>query len=234
MQYKIIDFTPLSNKHKNERCFIIGSGPSLRNEDLSLLKNETVLLCNKAFLATKQLNLSHFDYYFLTDPKVRSDIVKNYSEYFYTISVPRIYSYAIIKDNPTDLTEEFVMIPKDYTLRFGYGPFPRTFSDGWGLTTSVVFEASIVAYFMGFKEIYLLGVDMNYDNLSDTHFYKMGKREKKQKYHMINNWHHVTKTIDKLLQHFNENDVKFVNLSKGFSKQDLIPTSNLETILSRS
>lgn len=230
MKYKINDFTPFSNKHEGERCFIIGCGPSLRNEYLSLLKDETVLVCNKAFLAAKELNLPHFDYYFVTDPEVRSDIVKHYGKYFYDISVPRIYSYAIIKNNPTDVIEDFIMIPKDYKVRFGYGPFPEKFSDGWGLTTSVVFEAVIVAYFMGFKEIYLLGVDMNYDNLSDTHFYKMGEREEKQKYHMIDNWHNTVKTVSKLVDHFNKNDVKFVNLSKGFTRFELMPTDKLENI----
>ena len=232
MQYNILDFAPLANKHKNERCFIIGGGPSLRNEDLSLLDNEIVLACNKAFLATSLLNLSHYDYYFLTDPRVRTDIIKYNKKDFYNISVPRIYSYAIIKQKPIDVKEEFIMISKNYKVKFGDGKFPQNFSDGWGITGSVVFEACVVAYFMGFKEIYLLGVDMNYDNPNDTHFYKMGPREEKFKHDMIENWHNVTKTVDKLLIHFNNNDVKFINLSKGFVKKDLMPTDTLENILS--
>ena len=30
----------LKNSHKGERCFIVGNGPSLKNTDLSLLKND--------------------------------------------------------------------------------------------------------------------------------------------------------------------------------------------------
>lgn len=41
---------PWRNRHRGERCFIMGNGPSLNKMDLSLLEGETVFACNGAFL----------------------------------------------------------------------------------------------------------------------------------------------------------------------------------------
>jgi len=43
----------LKNKHKNKRCFIIGSGPSADNFDLSLLKDEITICVNRSFRVTQ-------------------------------------------------------------------------------------------------------------------------------------------------------------------------------------
>ena len=37
----------LKNKHHGERCFILGNGPSLAQETISLLAGETLLTCNQ-------------------------------------------------------------------------------------------------------------------------------------------------------------------------------------------
>ena len=39
----------LKGSHKGERCFIIGTGPSLTVEDLNLLKNETTFATNRIY-----------------------------------------------------------------------------------------------------------------------------------------------------------------------------------------
>ena len=41
----------LKDIHKGQRCFIVGNGPSLKIEDLDLLKDEITFACNKIFLA---------------------------------------------------------------------------------------------------------------------------------------------------------------------------------------
>ena len=44
----------LKNKHKGERCFILGSGPSIKDEDLKPLKNEIVFAYIFAYMITVQ------------------------------------------------------------------------------------------------------------------------------------------------------------------------------------
>ena len=44
--------------HKGQRCFIVGNGPSLNDEDLSLLENEYVFTVNKI----KDGNVKEYQY----------------------------------------------------------------------------------------------------------------------------------------------------------------------------
>jgi hypothetical protein len=46
-KYMLDDFSDI---HKNERCFIVGNGPSLKTLDMSLLKNEITFGCNRVYL----------------------------------------------------------------------------------------------------------------------------------------------------------------------------------------
>ena len=44
----------LKDKHKGERCFIIGNGPSLKQTDLTKLKNEYTFGLNRIYLAFRR------------------------------------------------------------------------------------------------------------------------------------------------------------------------------------
>ena len=61
-----LDWKPYMNKHKDQRCFILGNAPSLLDEDLSLLKNEKVFITNRGYKA-KEFGLDHFDYQVIVD-----------------------------------------------------------------------------------------------------------------------------------------------------------------------
>jgi hypothetical protein len=104
--------------------------------------------------------------------------------------------------------------------------FPKRFEDGWGKVGTVVLDAALIAYFMGFKEIYLLGVDLFYQ-AGTTHFYKAGWRENKIK---DNHQPKARRFIPHFNLFFQERGVKFVNLSKGFRIENLMPTDRLENI----
>lgn len=57
----------LKNKHKGERCFILLNGPSIKNHDLSLLKNEITFACNH-FYQSDLANEINPTYYCGLDP----------------------------------------------------------------------------------------------------------------------------------------------------------------------
>ena len=44
----------LKDKHKGQRCFVIGNGPSLRISDLDRLKDEITFASNKIYLAFEE------------------------------------------------------------------------------------------------------------------------------------------------------------------------------------
>ena len=71
-----MQYFKFKDKHLGERCFILGNAPSLKKENLSLLKNEIVFVCNKGYNAV-DIGLPKYDYYVCTDTK------NVYSEDFY-------------------------------------------------------------------------------------------------------------------------------------------------------
>jgi hypothetical protein len=228
-------FDKFSMKHAGERCFILGSAPSLREENLALLEGETVFSCNKSFLAKKDLNLPNYSYFVLTDSNVHTDIYTNNKEDFDSINVPRFYSSQLIKHKKdyVKMTEDYVIIDKmkHYPISSPKATFPNSFKEGWGLTGTVVYEATLTAFFMGFKEIYLLGVDMDYSNKQDTHFYKMGLREKGDAYTMEKWWSRIEDSAKFIKRGLYNNNVKWENLSKGFKHHNMIPKNTLENVI---
>ena len=52
------------NKHSNDRCFIVGTGPSIKNQDLKLLENETVIGVSGLF-QHKDIHIINPRYYVL-------------------------------------------------------------------------------------------------------------------------------------------------------------------------
>lgn len=156
----------LKNKHKGERCFVIGNGPSLRADDLERLKGEITFGVNNIFNIFEQTCwrptyyfwVDH-DGYWLAHEEIRKmDVAlkfipieiacaagKVYDDITY---YSRIFDYANIKDGKvvTKATFSFSENIEDYV----YG----------GRT--VLYDALQFAVYMGFSEIYLLGVDASY------------------------------------------------------------------------
>lgn len=161
------------DKHKGERCFLVATGPSLLIEDLEKLKDEITFSMNTIFLAfnetawrptyygiqfpdlfTKyktQIDSLEVDYKFIGD--VISKKV-NVSEEYYT------YPLNLLNHN---------MIHKKYHTKFSDDAFAVVY-DGYTITYSII---QLAAY-MGFEEIYLIGVDCNYSSNTINHFKDYG------------------------------------------------------------
>jgi hypothetical protein len=232
-------FKQFINKHKGQRCFILGCAPSLKQEKLSLLKNEIVIICNKGFLAKDELGLPNFTYFFVGDGIVYKELHEKYKKQLDGISVPRFYSSKVADVSQIDIQEDYVKIKKNYDIKNAIERtgFPKNFDDGWGVTRATVIDASIIAFWMGFKEIYLLGVDYDYSKPESTHFYKSGPREK---FLVKNNKvakpqskaiKRITKALQIVQTHLNKNGVTYKNLSKGFIHKHCMDTDILENII---
>ncbi len=170
------------NIHKGKRCFILGNGPSLLKEDLSILKDEIVFTVN-AITQSPIFKEVKSNYHVLADPAY-FNLDRNLSEdrellYVYDklrltegITGIFIYSgYSFIKKEGYD---KGIDIAYAYTgLRF-----TEHFRKDIDMTKNmpgaqtVVQLAIYAAIYMGIKEIYLLGCDMtgllqNYEKRKD-------------------------------------------------------------------
>lgn len=140
----------LRNIHKDESVFIMGNGPSLNRQDLSPLKNEHLMVSNQFFL-NPQITWKP-EYYFSVDRKGTAGnlprIQKN------TQGMVRFFE---------DVWENDIKGERDYFLSIRRKRTDPSFT--LDLTQPVrsgycvLYIQMQVAVWMGFKNIYLIGVD---------------------------------------------------------------------------
>lgn len=151
-------FHELKGKYKGKRIFILGNGPSLNQMPLYLLKDEYKMCFNRFFLMVERLNWKP-DFFATTD----SSIIKDMAEELNEIAIPQV-KYAFFPDlHPTN-TNYMKYIKQKDNVYWLYVDKPG-FSDNLpfcGINTSVVNAGIQVAAYLGFSEIYIIGVDMTF------------------------------------------------------------------------
>lgn len=159
--------------HAGERCFVVGTGPSLNERDLAKLSGEHCFGVNSIVKILDDVAWKP-EYYCITDPLV------------YEVLEPKIRSYPdLIKFYPsnrikTDL-ENGIRFPLDcidmYRVKardvLGLTKFSSDIKKRVYNGATVVYATLQIAVYMGFSEIYLLGVDCNYEIGNNFHNKKM-------------------------------------------------------------
>ncbi len=148
--------TALRNIHKGKRAFIIGTGPSLKISDLDKLKNEITFAFNRIYLA---FNMTHFRprYYLVFDSLVIEQSYKeiNKLEGFFKI-YPKDKSKLAI-DKKTIILNPW----EEKSSSFSTNLLSYVF-----IVETVTTVALQLAFYMGIKEIFLLGMDFDYNSLN--------------------------------------------------------------------
>lgn len=154
-----------------KRCFIIGNGPSLKTQDLTILKNEIVFTVNQAVRHTFFEDIKT-NYHFWTDPNLF--VIDDSSEIDKSI-VDMMKKVKTVNNNPVCFyplnQKSFVeLYGLDKVLNIKYisselGWLYENFDEPIELDRqipvfgTVVQYAIVAAIYMGVSEIYLLGCD---------------------------------------------------------------------------
>lgn len=144
------------NIHLNQRAFIIGNGPSLANIDLDLLKNEITFASNKIYLISNKFDWNP-TYYTVEDNLVFDQNVKDILLYN---DSNKIYPDYAIKHIGLDQAT-FVRYERNFNS-FNHNNVIDLETKSLVWLGSVVHTQIQLAFYMGIKEIYLLGVDFNF------------------------------------------------------------------------
>ncbi|UCG13676.1 MAG: hypothetical protein JSU72_04155, partial [Deltaproteobacteria bacterium] len=137
----------LKNKHHRERCFIIGNGPSLAKMDLSWLKEEVTFGLNRIYLLFDRMRFPT-TYYVAVNRLVIEQCAQE---------IARLPCTKFIKWQAKDLidfTEDTIFIHS----RDSRG-FYTDITDGVWEGATVTYVAIQIAYYLGFEEVILIGVD---------------------------------------------------------------------------
>lgn len=141
----------LRNSHQGERCVIIGNGPSLKDTDLSKLRDVFTIGMNRFYMAFNDLGFTSS--ILLT---VNNLVIEQCAEDLRQLSIPTFVSWRG--------REQIAPAPNLHYLYTSYIK-PHFNGDATGRLwegATVTFVAMQLAYFMGFKQAILIGVDHNF------------------------------------------------------------------------
>jgi len=147
--------TTLKDAHKGQRAFVIANGPSLKQTDLSKLRNEVTLGMNRIYLMFPEIGFST-NYLSVVNDLVIEQTASDLA----ALMMPKFLSWRSRRFFPSNL-------PMTQLPTFLYTTYesPSFSTDVRGrvwegaTVTNVTLQ---LAFHMGFKQVILIGLDHNY------------------------------------------------------------------------
>jgi len=155
----------LKNIYCGQRCFIVANGPSLRAEDLDILqeRHEITFGMNRIFKIFPE-TLWRPTYYICEDELIFKDCQKEIA------AIPALEKFVPIEMkwfHDVEISDaKYFHINYDRNKDFEYS-FSTDIPHQVDCRGTVTFTCMQFAVYMGFTEIYLLGVDHNYQRIID-------------------------------------------------------------------
>ena len=159
----------LKDIHKGERAFIIGNGPSLRQTDLSKLRNEFTFGMNRIYLLFPELGF-HTTYFV----SINDLVIEQFKDEILALPMPKFLAWRSHRH----------FSPQLPTLRQGQDGVPRLPAFLYTSYTSPRFSKTVtgrvwegatvtnvalqIAFHMGFEKVILIGVDHNFTSKGDA------------------------------------------------------------------
>lgn len=217
-------FAELKGKYNNHSCFIIGNGPSLSSDDILKIKDYYTFGSNRIFKYENQTQFKP-DFYFVQDSKLlKSKDILNYidsNSNKIKIFIPFHKSTKKLRREHTDIKYYNLVFYKDLQSDdrcFSLKADSR-FCEGGTVTYSMI-QAAV---FLGFKKIYLIGID-NTRKVDGTtiHFYDYVNTSTIESYTL-------TKSYKKAQELLN-GKVEVYNCTRG-GKLEVFPRKTIEEII---
>lgn len=142
----------MRGRYEGYRCIVIGNGPSLKLMDLEPLRREYTFGLNRIYLLADQLGF-HMTFY----AAIARYVLEQFTSDIQAIQSLKFLNWSYRK--PYIDTPEAVFVETGPSLAPS-GNILRGYYAGAGTVTNFALQ---IAYFMGFSEVILIGVDHHYD-----------------------------------------------------------------------
>lgn len=159
------------NIHAGEDCFIIGNGPSLNKMDLERLNSYHTFGMNKIYLIFERVNLQLS--YLVA---VNSLVIEQSKDVYEKIDTPVFLSYKNSKNviaNKPNIYRLFTKYPEDERSWYFSSTLEKPIYEG----CTVTFVTLQIAFYMGFRRVFLVGVDHNFVQKGKPHEQQIMKEE---------------------------------------------------------
>ena len=139
------------NIHEGERCFLICNGPSLKKTDLNLFKNEFSFGLNRIYLNYPNMN---FEPNYIAC--INNLVLSQFSEDFAKQKIPLFLNWN--SRSKLTKTKNTHFIGKGFVMN----EFSKDISKSIAPAGTVTYAALQIIYYMGFKEVIIVGMDHNF------------------------------------------------------------------------
>ena len=225
----------LKDKYKGKRCFICGNGPSLKAEDLTILheRGEYTFGMNRIFKIFPKTKWRP-TFYICEDNVIMENIEDDVNaiecDYKFIPSMFKWY-YNIHIDNAYYFNIHFI----ENNHGFSYDAAKCLECVG-----TVTITCIQLAYYMGFSEVYLIGVDHNFSNMTDkdgktvidntVKNYFCDDYDKDVEDKVIHNLYYSTLSYENAKKACDEVGMKVYNATRG-GKLEVFPRADLDTLI---
>lgn len=172
-----------SIREGEDEIYLIGNGPSLKYVDMSLLKDKHTISFNRAYISYEEWGF-YPTYYMILDPSLihsikddLNDLIKNNED------IKKFFIYSInnrVRKNMPVLDTEKDIIKNDKVFMFKTTENIKTFHYRSGISYygTVGLCSLQFLHMMGYKKVYLLGSDLNYEmDIPGTTIHRRGYLE---------------------------------------------------------
>ena len=247
----------LKDKHKGGRCFLLGSGPSIKDENLKPLKNEIVFALNNFYVHDdfSEIMCGDVEKYYMTAPIHPPQTETEWKEWFSDMEkyIPKKVNLIFGISNQINTAKTILdhhKLFEHHQKYWFYGGI--NINDYYNyklrniditrmiwIADTVSIYSLIFAIYMGFSEIYLLGMDHNYicNNESNYRFYKNGIHQNNEVERIIkgdSRTKHLSFGMYKIFQQYelltNNSHTKIYNSSRN-SLLDVFNYVKLEDVI---
>lgn len=149
----------LKDAHKGERCILIGNGPSLNENDLELLKNEFTFASNRIYTIFERTSWRPNIY-------MCGDVTQMQSS---SIEIPEMKgTIKLLRNNckryPKQFEDSFHYFIHDGSFaldkeKLFQSRVSEDVASSFSISQSITCLMFELAFYMGFNEVYLIGVD---------------------------------------------------------------------------
>lgn len=157
-------FGAMRGRYRDQRCFILGNGPSLKRTDLSKLETEYTFGLNRIYLMFDELG---FETSFLVS--VNALVLEQCAVELSKLGIPKFLGWSGYHAFPSQARAEVFWL--NTFLLPSLPRFAKTPTGPMGLWegVTVTYVALQLAYFLGFSEAILVGVDHNFTTQGPPH-----------------------------------------------------------------
>ncbi len=141
----------MRNRHWGKRCFVLGNGPSLAGADLSMLRDEFVIASNRIYLHPACKQWSRW-YYCAVNPNV----IEQFASDIRDLPALRFLAWEHRRFLPG--CRDTLWLRTRHEPRFSFD-----LTDAMWQGATVTYVSLQLAFYLGFTDVVLLGVDHHYD-----------------------------------------------------------------------